>query len=51
MLLASACGLQPDPPPRVPMEAYGGTGDIMARCMQFASESYCQRETWGGNER
>ena len=30
---------------------YGGTGDLMARCMQYASESHCEREIWGGDER
>lgn len=50
-LLAGACGLQPDPPPSVPREAFGGTGDLMARCMAYASQSYCEAETWGGNTR
>lgn len=49
VLLAAGCGLRPDPPPRLPVEAFGGTGDIMARCMAYASQSYCENETWGGN--
>ena len=50
LLLLAACGLRPDPPPSLPVTVYGGTGDLMARCMQYASESYCEREIWGGNE-
>lgn len=30
--------------------AYGGMDDRMASCMRYASESYCEREIWGGNE-
>jgi hypothetical protein len=44
-----ACGLQPDPPLEIPQSAYGGMGDIMAHCMQYASESTCLRQTWGGD--
>lgn len=51
LLLVAACGLRPDPPLSLPVTAYSGTGDLMARCMQYGSESYCEREIWGGNER
>ncbi len=51
LLLLAGCGLQPDPPPTLPITAYSGTGDLMASCMQYASESYCEQEIWGGNER
>jgi hypothetical protein len=44
------CGLQPDPPPTFDRSDFSGTGDKMAACMAFASQSYCQREIWGGNE-
>jgi hypothetical protein len=37
--------------PRITKTAYSGTGDLMAKCMQHASESYCEREVWGGGER
>lgn len=47
----AACGLEPDPPPVVPTEDYSGTGDLMAKCMQFASQSHCEQEIWGGGER
>ncbi len=46
--LAAGCGLQPDPPPQIPASAYGGEGDRMAQCMEFASESYCEQKIWGG---
>ena len=45
------CGLAPDPPPQIPQSAYSGTGDLMAKCMEYGSESYCEREVWGGNDR
>ena len=48
---AAACGLQPDPPPTFDRSEFSGTGDRMAQCMQFASQSYCEQEIWGGNER
>ena len=51
VLTAAGCGLQPDPPPQFNRADFSGTGDKMAACMQFASESYCEREIWGGNER
>ncbi len=51
LLTAAGCGLKPDPPPEIPASAYGGTGAEMAKCMQFASESYCEQQTWGGDER
>ncbi len=46
--LFSACGIQPDPPPQIDPSAYGGMGEEMARCMRYASESYCKSELWGG---
>jgi len=46
----SACSVQPDPPPSFPTDAFSGTGDLMARCMQFASQSYCEQQVWGGGE-
>jgi len=49
MALAS-CGIKPDPPPDIPLSAFGGMGDVMAKCMQYASESYCYRSTWGSDE-
>jgi hypothetical protein len=48
---AAGCGLQPDPPPQFDRSDFSGTGDRMAACMQFASQSYCEQEVWGGNER
>ena len=50
VLAISGCGLQPDPPPQFSQSDFNGTGDKMAACMQFASQSYCEREIWGGNE-
>lgn len=47
----TACGLKPDPSPQIPVTAYGGTGDLMAKCMQYASESYCEQQVWGGGPR
>ena len=51
VVVVVACQLTPDPPPQIDKSAYSGTGDLMARCMQYASESYCEREVWGGGER
>jgi hypothetical protein len=48
---ASGCSANSSNPPQLPQSAYSGTGDLMAQCMQFASESYCEREIWGGNDR
>jgi hypothetical protein len=48
--ILAGCGIQPDPPPDIPLSAYGGMGDVMAKCMQYASESYCYRNTWGSDE-
>jgi hypothetical protein len=48
---ASGCGATLSAPPEIPKYAYSGTGDLMAQCMQYASESYCEREIWGGNDR
>lgn len=50
VLTASACAADRSPQPIAKSE-YGGTGDLMARCMQYASESYCERQIWGGDER
>ena len=50
VLITGACAADRNPQPIAKSE-YGGTGDLMARCMQYASESYCERETWGGDER
>ena len=50
LVATAACGLQPDPPPAFDRSDYSGTGDKMAACMQYASESYCERQVWGGNE-
>ena len=50
VLAISGCGLQPAPPPQFSQSDFNGTGDKMAACMQFASQSYCEREIWGGNE-
>lgn len=51
VLVATAgCGLQPDPPPAFDRSDFSGTGDKMAECMRFGSQSYCEREIWGGNE-
>lgn len=49
-LMLAGCGLHPDPPPSFPVTAFGGTGDLMARCMQYASQSYCEQSIWGGDE-
>lgn len=46
----AACGSESKQRP-IQESDYGGTGDLMARCMQHASESYCEREVWGGHER
>ena len=48
LLVAAGCGLKPDPPPDIPPSAYGGMGAEMAKCMQYASESACQAQIWGG---
>ena len=49
-LTISGCGLTPDPPPQIDQSAYSGTGDLMAKCMQYASQSYCEQQIWGGGE-
>ncbi|MFO1128873.1 MAG: hypothetical protein U1E66_10650 [Rhodospirillales bacterium] len=51
ILVLAGCGLQPDPPPSFPITAFGGTGDLMSKCMAYASESYCEQQIWGGGER
>jgi hypothetical protein len=50
VLMTSACAADRKPQP-IATSDYGGTGDLMARCMQYASESYCERHIWGGDER
>lgn len=50
VIVAAACGAESKQRP-IQKSDYGGTGDLMARCMQHASESYCEREVWGGHER
>lgn len=47
---ASGCGTNSSAPPQIPQSAYSGTGDLMAQCMQYASESYCERQIWGGDD-
>lgn len=49
LLALAGCGLKPDPPPEFPPSAFGGMGTEMAKCMQYASEDYCLRQTWGGD--
>jgi hypothetical protein len=49
-LLLVGCGIQPDPPPSFPTSAFSGMGDVMAKCMQYASQSTCERSTWGSDE-
>ena len=46
----AACTLEPDPRPEVPLAAYGGMGDRMGQCMEYASESTCLKQTWGGDD-
>lgn len=50
VLLAAGCGLRPDPPPTLPITAFSGSGDLMARCMEYASQSYCEQKILGGGE-
>ena len=45
------CGLQPTPPPQFDYADFGGTGDLMTKCMQYASQWYCERQIWGGRGR
>jgi hypothetical protein len=47
----AGCGLQlqPTPPPQFDYVDFGGTGDLMSKCMQYASQSYCERQIWGGD--
>ncbi len=40
--------VSPDPRPEVPLAAYGGMGDRMEQCMEYASESTCLKQTCGG---
>lgn len=46
----AACAIEPDPPPSFPPSAFSGMGDVMAKCMQYASQSTCERSTWGSDE-
>jgi hypothetical protein len=51
LIAANGCGSDASaPPPQIQTSEYSGTGDLMARCMQYASESHCEREIWGGDE-
>jgi hypothetical protein len=50
ILTVSACAAGRSPQP-IAKSDYSGTGDLMARCMQYASESYCERQIWGGDEK
>jgi hypothetical protein len=47
--LLAGCGLQPTPPPQFDYADFGGTGDLMSKCMQYASQWYCERQIWGGD--
>ena len=47
---AAACGSNAEQPRQILKSDYSGTGDLMAHCMRYASESYCEREVWGGDE-
>jgi hypothetical protein len=49
-VLLVGCGIEPDPPPHFKASDFGGTGYEMARCMQFASQSACEQEIWGGGD-
>lgn len=49
-LMLMACGSSPEQPLSIRKSDYSGTGDLMAQCMQYASESYCERDVWGGDE-
>jgi hypothetical protein len=51
LVATGGCGSDAGPPSEIPKSAYSGTGDLMAQCMQYASESYCEREIWGGNDK
>jgi hypothetical protein len=47
----ASCGVKPDPPPQVSPSAYGGMGAEMAKCMEYASQSYCEEQLTGGRAR
>jgi hypothetical protein len=47
---AAACGSNTDQPRQMPKSDYSGTGDLLAQCMRYASESYCEREIWRRRE-
>jgi hypothetical protein len=44
----AGCALQPDAPRQLAPSEFSGTGSAMAKCMQYASQSYCEDEIWGG---
>lgn len=50
LFLVAGCGLRPDPPPQLPITAFSGNGDLMSKCMAYASQSYCELEILGGGE-
>ena len=43
----AGCSLQPDPPPQVQLSAYGGMGDRMGQCLQYASEVHLPQADLG----
>ena len=49
MLPLAGCTWQPTPPPQFDYADFGGTGDLMTKCMQYGSQSYCERQIWGGD--
>jgi hypothetical protein len=51
LAVAGGCsGVEGSSATQLPRSAYSGTGDLMAACMQYRSESYCERQIWGGGE-
>lgn len=48
--VVTACIVQPDAPPQILASAYGGIGDRVGKCIQYASESTCIRQSWGSDE-
>ena len=51
VLVLAACASDRERAQLISKSDYSGTGDLMARCMQYASQSYCEHEIWGGGER
>ncbi len=49
--LVGGCVLEPTPPPQFDIVDFSGTGDLMSKCMQYASQWYCERQIWGGGGR